>query len=181
VKRIAGAFFLCLIVLNTIGYYGLLLIVKDQLTSRILQRIETNAGELGGNLILTIPIQTTIDPVSQEFTAAEGEIIYQGEVYRLVKQRFYKDVLYLVCIRDNQTTRLKEQIADYSALFSGHEAEHTDATIKIINSISKDYTPITYSVKNNSAGWSAIFTPKRVNDLYRFISDTYVFRPPQFS
>jgi hypothetical protein len=180
-KRLVSIFFLCLIVLNTVGYYGLLLIVRRQLTTKILQRIETNAGELGGDLILTIPIQMPYSEDAKEYTSAEGEIIYRGEIYRFVKQRFYHDMLYLVCKRDNQSTRLRDQIADYSRLFSGQDADHADSTIKIINSISKDYTPVVYIIRNQSEGWSSAFNIKRVSDLYLFTKTSSVFHPPQIS
>ena len=180
-KRVFGLFFLCLVVLNTVGYYGLLLIVQNQFTTRILQRIETNAGDLGGHMILTIPLQLPYSSPSEEYTATEGEIIYEGEVYRFVKQKIYHDVLYLVCVRDNQTTRIKDQIADYSRLFSGQDADHANATIKIINSISKDYTPVSYEVKNHSQGWSASFQFEPIKDHYSLIADGSIFQPPKQS
>lgn len=180
-RRLFGLLLLCLIVLNTVGYYGLLLVVKNQLNRKVLQRIETNANELGGNLILTIPIQLPYSYDSDEYTSSEGEIIYEGEVYRFVKQRFYQDMLYLVCIKDNQSTRIRDQIADYSRLFSGFDAAHTDSTIKIINSLFKDYASVICSVKNESEGWAMNFDLMQLKNLYHFISDTSFFHPPRYS
>ncbi len=180
-KRFCTLFFLFLIVFNTIGYYGLLIMVQQMLTTKDLQKIEANANELGGNLILTIPIELPYASDSEEYTPLEGEIVYGGEVYRLVKQKFYRDMLFVVCIKDNQSSATRAKMSDYSRLFSGQQAEHADSNIKIINSLSKDYISVGYTVKPDHKGWCRTSNPEPITNLYCFGVSASIFHPPQYT
>ncbi len=180
-KRICSLFFLCLIVFNTIGYYGLFVLIQQQLTTPILQKIETNLNELGGNLIFVIPMELPYGSSSEEYTGADGEIIYEGDVYRLVRQKFYHNMLYVVCVKDDRSSEIRGTMADYSKLFSGQQAEHTDSNIKIINSLSKYYTLNDHKVCQIAECWYIVFDHSQYSDLYCYSNSTSVFHPPQYS
>ncbi|MEJ0056654.1 MAG: hypothetical protein WDN75_13965 [Bacteroidota bacterium] len=181
IKRLCGLFFLFLIVFNMIGYYALFLLAQQQLARPVLQRIETNSGELGGNLIFAIPLEVPYSGDSDEYTRVEGEIMYHGEVYRLVKQKFHHNMLYVVCLKDDQASETRKIMADYSRLFSGQDADHADSTIKIINSLSRDYTPVDNAIADKNDTWQQGPDFKPFTDSYFFLDDESVFHPPQVS
>ena len=164
-----------------IGYYALLVLVQEQLTDQILQKIDTNASEMGGNLILAIPIELPYASDSEEYTRLDGEIMYGSEVYRLVKQKCYRNILYVVCIKDNQSNQVKAKMGDYSRIFSGQQGEHTNSNIKIINTLSKFYMGEIHFAKPDRDGWCRLSNPKQFSDLYHFAISAGIFRPPQHS
>jgi len=177
-KRVTSFFLLLLIFFNPIGYLGLFLLVKKQLTTPILQRIETNSNEIGGNLILVIPLELSHASASEEYTRVDGEITYQREVYRLVKQKYFKNMIYVVCIKDEQREESVKTMADYSTLFSGQDAGRTNSNIKILNSFSKYYTKVTFSIRQQSI---SIYSPLKHNtfiELYQYMNANSIFHPP---
>ncbi len=178
-KRICSIFLIALIAFNTIGYYALFIIVKREFATPILQKIEANSNELGGNLIFVIPLALPYTHLEEGYTPITGEIVYEGSVYQLVKQRIYRDKVYVVCIKDDATTKARGMIADYSKLFSGQQADHADSTIKIINSISKFYTQEIHLPKVGNDGWWLELNPRPFSESYYFNHLTSVFHPPQ--
>ncbi len=179
-KRFLSAVCILLIVFNSIEYYALGLLAQKQLTEQVLQKIETNSNELGGSLILAIPLEMPYLSDSREYTSVAGEFAYEGELYRMVKQKFYRDMLYVVCIKDDQSTKVHSAIADYSKLFSGERSGRTNSSIKMFNSLSKDYISKSHKVKHPSSISIRISTPEFSN-LYGYHFTSSVFHPPQYS
>jgi hypothetical protein len=140
-RRILSLLFLFLMALNAIGYYGFLVIIKSQLTQRTQARLESHAQEIGGNMIIKLPVSFPYSADSPEYGLAEGEITYEGTVYHRIKQRLYHDTLYVVCLRDSHATQAQDQIEQYSRSFAGQGGETEPAGIKIMTTLAKYYFP----------------------------------------
>ncbi|MBS1507960.1 MAG: hypothetical protein JSS79_15070 [Bacteroidetes bacterium] len=173
----AGIF---LIACSAVEYYALIFMAQRQLTEEVLQRIEANSDELGGNLILTIPLEYPYAAATEEYTRVDGQFVYQGENYRMVKQKFYRNILYVVCIREALEEDTPAAIADFSKLFSGEHADRANTSFKMINAFAKDYFSKQLSFSPRVPGHCNTLTPAWVN-RYRFTFRATLLRPPQFS
>jgi hypothetical protein len=60
-----------------------------------------------------------------DFERVNGEFEHNGEFFRLVKQRFASDTLYIVCIKDTRSKHIKQALAEYVKTFSDHPVTST--------------------------------------------------------
>jgi len=177
-KRLVSALFLLLIFLNAIGYYGLLIVARERLTQEVLQKIDDNAGIISGNMILKIPFSLPYTGDSQEYERANGEITYGGEVYRIVKQRVHGDTLYIVCMRDTQTTEVNQVISEYSKNLTDQDQKST-SHLKLISPLAKEYLATFLYSKSSAIGWSLPISKESVESRYHYTPRTIIFHPPQ--
>jgi hypothetical protein len=177
-KKLCSLLFLFLIVFNTIGNYALLFLVKQQLSSQILQRIECNADELSGNLVLTFPITLPYSTDSEEYTRIDGEISYGGEVYQLVKQKIYQNVLYLVCIKDNKGKWANEVIEKFAESTSGQQQEQSKSGILLFGSMAKYFVLTVLSSREHNDGWCRTLKHIPLSESYSYSGSNSIFHPP---
>jgi hypothetical protein len=177
-KRSACALFLILMVLNTIGYYSFLVLVKDQRADRLTQKIAAGAPEPGGDLILKIPLSLPYVVSAGEYQSSHGEFTYEGTVYRVLKQRHYNDTLYIVGVHDDQATSVANQLKDLSHAFAG-ESKHAGSGLKLIDSLSKYYCITQHTIISLSMGWSIEHIVCEPSHRYtRWLADI-IFHPPE--
>lgn len=169
-----------LMVLNAIGYYSFLVVVKDHISQQTRARLETNMHDIGGSLIVKLPVSLPYGlETSGSYESAHGEIIYEGSVYQRIKQRLYGDTLYVMCIRDNEATAAKHQIDRYSKTFAGSDSEqdsHTD--IRLITSWAKYYFSETHALITLHAGWGRTQVYRYAGSLYCYGGSAVIFHPP---
>ena len=91
--------------------------------------------------------------LDSEYERVDGEIEHDGEFYRLVKQKLEKDTLYIVCIKDHDSKRIKQALADYVKTFTDKpvDAKHQG---KFSASFIKDFLPTSIEITPASAGWN---------------------------
>ncbi|HZY81490.1 MAG TPA: hypothetical protein VFE50_18330 [Cyclobacteriaceae bacterium] len=83
-----------------------------------------------------------------DFKRAEGTFEYEGEFYRLVKQKYQDDTLTIICIRDTEHKRISEALSSYVSSF-GDDNQDVKLTISFI----KEYLPETIDILTSSNGW----------------------------
>jgi len=179
-KRFYSLFFLVLILLNTVGYYEVLVIIDRHEHDRAVKKITENEETIAGNLLLKLPLSSPYGQQDTEYQRVYGEVTVAGQVYHFVKQKVYHDTLYVVCVTDAHTTKVKDVIADYSKSFAD-QPQGSNTPGKTVTSLAKYYTmgvPIT-SVKMIS--WSIVSHETHLEDLYSFSAITSVFHPPSQS
>jgi len=179
-RRLLSVFFLMLMVLNTIGYYTFLVMVKDQVSQRTRTRLEHGMHDVGGSLIVKLPVTLPYGvETSGSYEAARGEIIYEGSVYQRIKQRFLGDTLYVMCVRDYDATAAKQQIDRYSKTFAGDtEQQDTSAGIRLISSWAKYYFSEEHTLMTLHQGWGRTCLYRYAAGLYSYQSVSPVFHPP---
>ena len=177
-KRAVSFLLLFLTGLNAIGYYGILLLTKRELTRQIVSKIDENANEIGGNLILKIPVSLPYLDDSREYERTHGQITYEGEVYRFIKRRLYHDTLYIVCVRDPRSTAVDNLITEYSRSFSSETQEQSPAQ-KLFGSLAKYYVLYGQSSIASHRGWERTQSFADPVENYLFNSPENIFHPPQ--
>jgi len=121
VKRLFAIVVLNIFLLNVLGYYGVLLGLKTRSGHELTQRLDSDMYDLGATVTFQVPITLPYGTDSRGYERVDGEFEKDGVVYRMVKQRYYKDVLYIVCIKDEKSTRINTALEDFVQSFAGQD------------------------------------------------------------
>jgi hypothetical protein len=139
-----------LLLLNVMGYYGIFVGLKYRNTAQITERIDATAYNESEAITLKLPLSIPYYG-STEYERVNGEIEHNGEFYRLVKQKFENDTLFIVCIRDIQNKKIHKALSKYVGSFSEQSSSNEITTVP---SFIKDYAPSSFSLGIASEGWS---------------------------
>ena len=115
-KKSISTVLVALVLMNVMGYYGLLVGLQYRHAQSLAARFD--AGSYGDLEIQSLKIPVPGNPGSEQYSRVDGEFEQNGQVFRLVKQRLYKDTFHIVFIRDEMGTLIKHAMADYARSFS---------------------------------------------------------------
>lgn len=156
-KRILAIALIFVLALNIIGYYGVFLgmqHLRDVAMAATFDAGEYNESE---TIRIAIPVSVPYMADDLEFKRVDGKFEYQGEHYRLVKQKYTQDTLMVVCVRDNDAKEMDKALEDYLTSFTDKPHEQSQAS-KISQSFSKDYLSQIISLSTLSMGWEITAT-----------------------
>ncbi len=136
---------------NALGFYGLLQGLRYKSTRNLVQRLDNHQYAEEETFTIKVPISIPYQSDSEMFQRVDGEIEHNGEFYRLVKQKFQRDTLFIVCIKDHESSRIKQALADYVKSFTDKPVKHTG---KQFISFIKDFLPTYIKISNGSEGWN---------------------------
>lgn len=177
-KRTLTLFLLVLFLLNVLGYYGVFVGIQLNFGKEMRSQFDAENFSSDQEITLQIPISVPYATDAQEFTRVDGEFEYQGETYRLVKQRYAGDTLTIVCVKDAATKEIKQALADYVKSFSDNPSSEKN-TSKTLQSFSKDFMPTTTTLQSVNTGWlAAIHTGSWVEDYQSLVPPLHS-PPPQ--
>jgi hypothetical protein len=152
VKRIATLFLLFLFLLNVLGYYGVFVGLQVKTAQQMRQNFDDDNyahQEITFKVPLTVPYNTD----SKEYNRVDGEFEHNGEVYRLVKQRFQSDTLYIVCVKDNTSKDINQALTEYVKSFTDKPASGKNQS-KTLQNLIKDYISTSTALQTGNTGWS---------------------------
>jgi hypothetical protein len=152
--RKTASFALILILLfNVAGYYGIFLGFHYTHTNQLVQRLDNAEYDASQTVTIKIPIAIPYAPGATEFERVDGSFEHNGESYRLVKQKLQNDTLYMVCIKDTGSNRIKHALADYVKTFTDKpvNAKHSG---KVATTIIQDFLPTAIQITPASSGWT---------------------------
>lgn len=155
-KRLISILLLFLFLLNVLGYYGVFMGL--QVGSSINARTKLDRGDYAtGNLItIKAPLTVPYSVDQNEYERVDGEFQHNGEYFRLVKQKLYKDTLFIVCIKDDGLRKMHQALADYVKTFtdspvnSGKSSSNGKSALTFI----QDYISETTCLKFREYGWT---------------------------
>lgn len=160
IRKTFSYVFLCLILLNTTGYYGLFIGWKYKHESGVQARLDTEHYRPRELHTVKIPIAIPYVFDSPGFSRINGTFQHQGTFYRLVKQRLSSDTLILVCIRDDETRKIHDVFGAVVHIFSGQGDSHSPAPGASLSFI-KEYIATAILLQEYTSGW--------VMNLHRYI------------
>lgn len=151
------AFALLLIFLINIGGYSIIYRMAHTRAAKELTA-KLDRDEFSGSQAITIkiPVSLPYQP-DRDFERIDGEFEYQGQYYRLVKQRVLGDTLHVVCVIDDKKKELVDEMNTHTRMTS--ESSSTNQSLKIINSnplqeYSQGYV---FELTSSSFGWVSSF------------------------
>jgi hypothetical protein len=126
---------------NVIGYYGIYVAMLRQARVALNEKIENDQYQDDQTVTIKIPL-TLPYPVHQNyFERVTGDFEHQGEFYKLVKQKYANDTLYVVCIRSADEKKAFKVFSDLIKISTDQHAPTHHQGTKTLVSIIKDYDP----------------------------------------
>jgi hypothetical protein len=135
------------------GYYGIFVGLQYKNNHNFSSVLYSEKYAENESITIRVPLALPYHISDQEFTKTEGKIQYEGNFYRLVKQKLVNDTLLIVCVRDGQETKIAEALADYVKTFADNSS-NTSGQTKTVISFIKDFLPSDISISTSVAGWS---------------------------
>jgi hypothetical protein len=157
-KKIISILLLGVFAFNLGGYYLAFKALQVSAHQDMIERI--NNEEYNEDLTVELKIHLALpyatSPTS-EFKRVNGRFEYQGDVYKLVKQKHENDTLYIICIKDHMEKRLITEFKDYAQKAqdtpgSTSKKESGNSTKQII----KDYFSNSTQIPNGHWGATSI-------------------------
>lgn len=151
-KRVFAAFLLLMFVLNVFGYYGVFVGVRLHEAQKIRDSFDIGNYKVGPEITFKVPLTLPYATDMNEYERVDGEFHYQGDVYRLVKQKLTRDTLHIVCVKDCQSKKIDRALADYVKTFTDHPSGAKNHS-KSAPSLSKDFFSTVITVEKKQMGW----------------------------
>ena len=153
-KRIVSIFLVFLLLFNTLGFYGLLQGLRYKSTLDLVTRLDNHRYSEDETILLKIPVAVPYQIDSEGYERVDGEFEHQGEFYRLVKQKYQNDTLFMVCIKDQASKRIEQAVTDYVKTFTDKPI-NTKHNGKGTTNFVKDYLPSFFTIHPISNGWNS--------------------------
>ncbi len=166
-KRLTAIVVLNIFLLNVLGYYGVLLGLKVRASNELSEMLDSDMYDLGGSVTFKIPLTVPYGVNSEFYETVSGEFEKDGVTYRMVKQRLYHDTLYIVCVKDDLSSKINNALAEFVQSFTGQGDD--DQKTAAPNFI-KDYITSVTSLASLQPGWQLevvqASTPRYFFDSY---------------
>jgi hypothetical protein len=177
-KRLVAIVMLFLFLLNVLGYYGIFIGLRHMNVQELVQKLDSDSYRESETTTFKIPLTVPYYTDSRDFERVNGEFEFNGEVYRLVKQRLHQDTLHIVCVKDNESKKINQVLADYVKTFTDKPVNSKQST-KSLQVLIKDFIPFSVSINTKSFGWE--HTLDQLTVLQNFIHSfsPSVIHPPE--
>ena len=177
-KRVLATGLIIVFLFNVIGYYGIYVAMLRQAHITMNQQIDNEEYQADQTVTIKIPL-TLPYPVQQDsFERVQGDFEHHGEFYKLVKQKYLNDTLYVVCIKNIEEKKAFKVFSDLVKLSTDQSSAPTNQNLKTLASIIKDYSPVAFEIHLTppaSIDLAKSFTSLTFNILSQ---DHQVFSPP---
>ena len=154
-KRLTSIALIALVLLNVMGYYGVFVGLQYQNHREMTRQLDTDVYSASEAITIEIPVANPYSLETSEYQRVDGQFEYQGDMYRMVKQRFSNGTLFLVCVKDVKGNRISQALKDYVKTFAdkpGDAKSQAKGQITLI----KDYISTSYSLNHLSEGWTTV-------------------------
>lgn len=181
-RRLISIFLITTVLLNTIGIYMLIVGIKFRNEQVLIQKLDQGDIDESRSITLKIPLAIPYHVDSYtEYERKNGEFEFQGEFFRLVKQKIQQDTVYLVCVKDLRGKAIHQALKDYVKTFSDKPVEKGDPTTKLVQNLIKDYISSSTSLVTFSGGWNLSMKYGRVSILHDYLYQLIISPPPEQS
>lgn len=118
----------------------------------MIRKLDASDYNTSNSIIVKIPIAVPYLSDDTEYVRIDGKYEFNGEYYRMVKQKYAQDTLYIVCVKDQENKRIHGAMSDYVKSFADKPATpHGNA--KLVFSFNKDYIRLHLKLTISTFGW----------------------------
>lgn len=178
VKRGFTLFLLALFLLNVLGYYGVFLGLQVSNTRAMQTSFDNDSYAQLHEVTVKVPLTVAYLGDSREYVRVDGEFEHEGEVYRMVKQRYQSDTLYIVCVKDKTSKKINQALTDYVKTFSDKPAGEKGNS-KTIQNFIKDYMTTTTELQWQNDGWNKRINESAYLSQYQSVGILHTTPPPK--
>lgn len=160
------------------GYYGVFLGLHLKNDIAITKALDANIYDPTETITLTVAVSIPYMPDQPDFDRLEGQFEHKGELYRMIKQRYAKDTLTIVCFKDTEHKNIDLALSDYVKTVTD-KAPDSNQTSKTTISFIKDYIPMSFGIASVTEGWA--LTIQHRSHYLSFIStfSASIIHPPE--
>lgn len=176
-KRFSSTILIGLILMNVMGYYGLLVGLQYQNDRDLARRIISGTYEDDETINLKIPM-VAVTPGSVGEEQLRGEFMKQGDVYKLIRQKLYRDTFHIVAIRDKTGTFIKHAMTEYTKTFSDNAKDDDSPSLIVLPVFIKEYLQKPFSISSGSYGWTASISPPQFERIFFDSFAPSIIHPP---
>jgi len=175
-RRTLAITLLAVFLFQLVGYYFVYLGLTIHANKSLITRLDSHDYSIEQTLTLKIPFTLPYWTDKEQFERVDGDFEYQGQFYKLVKQKLLNDTLYVVCIKNHDKKQLFDALAEYIKFSS--DSPVSKQALKLWGSIVKDYLPNAEITLSHCGGWS--ITNEFARDQFSLIASplTFVISPP---
>lgn len=123
-----------------VGYRVVFYFLQQYADQQITASLDNEAYDDADLITVTIPISLPYYNNWNDFERVDGEVIYEGVVYKYVKRKVYQGQLVLLCIPDHKSSEIasaKDAFFKYSQDLIQHQNNHKSSNSKAV-----EYQPI---------------------------------------
>lgn len=112
-KKIAAILLIALFVFNLAGYRWVFNYMQQQADVQLAVTLDNNNYNEADLITLSVPTNLPYQTDRPNFERVDGEINYQGKVYKYVKRKIVDGQLVLLCLPDHNKMRLQSARDDF--------------------------------------------------------------------
>ena len=143
VKRVLSIGLIVIFLFNVIGYYGIYMAMLRQARVAFNEKIDKDEFKDDQTMTIKIPLSLPYPVQQDNFERVQGDFEHQGEFYKLVKQKYSNDTLYVVCVKSAEEKKAFKVLSDFVKLSTDQSSAPNNQNVKTIASLIKDYNPST--------------------------------------
>jgi hypothetical protein len=168
-----------LLLFNAMGFFGLFVGLRFKTASDLTKRLDSHQYNEDETITVKVPITVPYTlSLDEEYERTDGEVEHQGEFYRLIKQKFENDTLYMVCIKDQESKRIHNALGDYVKTFADKPVDGKQNGKISLNFI-KDFLPSKVVISSVTDGWNhTIYFSERIQVVLEG-NESLVSPPPR--
>jgi len=112
--------------------------MKHQVNHKLLKRLDAQEYSNQELIVLAIPLSLPYPIQNEGYERVDGDYLYKGQAYKLVKKKLENDTLFLVCIHDVETTRIASTLLDYIQVVNDLPSQ-TKQTLSFLDKLYKNF------------------------------------------
>ena len=170
---------LFLFMLNVLGFYGIFLGLQFKYALDANRNLDEERYPSADEITFKVPLSVPYYADNQDYERVSGEFEYQGEVYRLLKQKYSGDVLYIVCVKDQEAKKFNQALTDYIKTFTDKPVNAKQQSTKSVQSLCKDYLSTGVSVESQASGWKKPVVYGHQTKRFQSLDPSRIKYPPK--
>ncbi len=167
--------------MNVLGYYGVFVGLQYKNARELMHQFDTDTYDQTLTRIIKIPYDAPDSLSSELFERADGDFDRDGEVYRIIKKRQFRDTFHIVYIKDKRETAIRKALAEVASTFADTPSDNRTSHKTIVPGFIKEYIPGIVDSRSQTSGWEQ--SVRKESPLTVFIASyaASIVHPPQRS
>lgn len=179
-RRLFSSVCLSLILLNVMGYYGILVGLQSRHTSDITKAFDADVYDRSQVHTFKIAAKATPHYRSEDFQRVDGEFEQNGALYRLIKQRVYMDTFHIIYIKDIRGTAINLALKDYAKSFNEQQPLGDDGQQAFVLPLfMKEYWVDGFQIERRQSGWAHDVLKQSIPSCFISSYTPSIVHPPE--
>ena len=178
-KRFISALLVFLVLLNTMGYYLIFSGLEWKHDARMTGDLDEDVYDESEAVVIRIPMALPYQYDNPNFVRVEGKFVHKGESYRLIKQKYERDTLTVVCIKDAHDKSIQHALSKVVNTYTDSPADTEGPSGKGASLFIKEYLRSQITVGAWSSGWSQALSQTVVQQLTAQEHTDSLLQPPR--